>query len=320
MNNKNTISIKKIRKVSLREIWSKEDKDFTIWLEENIDYLNDVLGFDINIISREGKVGPFKVDLYGEDNFGNKVIIENQLEKTDHTHLGQIITYLTNLEANTAIWIAKEPTEEHIKAIDWLNETTPDDISFYLIKLEAIKIGEDSPAAPLFTIIKKPTQEKKQLGAEKKEYAERHILRKRFWTQFINEMNKVNSMCSNVNPVNGNWIGIGLGMSGIGVNLVVSKKYARTEIYINSGDKDKNKKIFDVFYGIRSNIERDFGGKLVWEKMEDNVTSRIKYQLDGVDVSEEQDWPKMNKFMVDGAERMFRVFKDRVKKIKNKSL
>jgi len=192
-------NIEKIKKVPLREIWIPEE-DFTKWLEENIDYLNDVLDFNISILSREEKVGPFKVDLYGEDGSGNKVIIENQLEKTDHTHLGQIITYLTNLEANTAIWIASGPTEEHIKAIDWLNETTPDDISFYLIKLEAIKIGESSSAAPLFTIIKRPTREKKQLGAEKKEYAERHVLRKRFWTQFLEKINSRYSFCSNINP------------------------------------------------------------------------------------------------------------------------
>ena len=96
-------SIGKIKKVPLRELWKKEDKDFTKWLEENIDYLNDIIDFDISIESREENVGPFRVDLYGEDNNGNKVIIENQLEKTDHTHLGQIITYLTNLEAKTAI-------------------------------------------------------------------------------------------------------------------------------------------------------------------------------------------------------------------------
>src|SRR3989344_1399148 len=107
-------NVQKLKKVSLREIWIKEDKDFTRWLENNIDYLSDVLGFDITIESREEKVGPFKSDLYGEDKFGNNIIIENQLEKTDHTHLVQIITYLTNLEAKKAIWITKEPTDEHI--------------------------------------------------------------------------------------------------------------------------------------------------------------------------------------------------------------
>jgi len=307
--------IQKPKKVSIRKLWIREE-DFTKWLEENIDYLNEAIGFDITIESRETKVGPFKVDLYGEDNFGNKVIIENQLEKTNHGHLGQIITYLTNLEANTAIWVAKEPTEEHIKAIDWLNETTPDDISFYLIKLEVIQIGSGLHVAPLFTVVKRPTLEKKQIGSEKKEYAQRHVFREKFWTQFLTEVNKKNSLFANINPSIDNWIGIGMGKGGINLNLVISKRYARTEIYINRGDREENKKIFDYFYNLKDKIEQEFNGKLIWERMEDNVTSRIKYQLDGVDISNEEDWLKMNEFMIDGAERMHKAFNEPIRKLK----
>jgi len=315
MDNMQNITIGKIEKISLRELWKKEDKNFTKWLEENIDYLNDVIGFDISIESREENVGPFRVDLYGEDNNGNKVIIENQLEKTDHTHLGQIITYLTNLEAKTAIWISSDPIEEHKKAIDWLNETTPDDISFYLIQLEAIKIGNGPMAAPLFTVIKKPSSKIKQIGAEKKEYAQRHIIRKEFWSQFINEINKTNSMCSNVSPGTENWLPIAIGMSGVSINIVISKKYARSEIYINRGTKEENKKIFDYFFAQKDNIESDFGKDLTWERMEDNVTSRIKNQLDGVDVSNKDDWEKMNWFLIDSAIRMDKAFRKHVSKI-----
>ena len=309
-------SIQKIKRVPLRELWRKEDKDFTKWLEEHIDFLNDAIGFDITIESREEKVGPFKVDLYGEDNFGNKVIIENQLEKTDHNHLGQLITYLTNLGANIAIWICKEPTEEHAKAIDWLNEVSPDDISFYLIKLEAIKIGDESPAGPLFTVIKRPTTEKKQIGLEKKEYAQRHVFREKFWAQLLAEMNKKNSLFANVSPSTENWIGIGMGRGGFNLNLVISKKYARAEIYINRGETEENKKAFDSLYNFKDEIEKEFGGKLTWERMEDNVTSRIKHQLDGVSVTNEEDWPKMNEFIIDTAERMHRAFKDPIRKMK----
>ena len=309
-------SIQKIKRVPLRELWRKEDKDFTKWLEEHIDFLNDAIGFDISIESREEKVGPFKVDLYGEDNFGNKVIIENQLEKTDHNHLGQLITYLTNLGANIAIWICKEPTEEHTKAIDWLNEVSPDDISFYLIKLEAIRIGDESPAGPLFTVVKRPTTEKKQIGLEKKEYAQRHVFREKFWTQFLAEISKKNSLFANISPSTDNWIGIGMGRGGFNLNLVISKKYARAEIYINRGETEENKKAFDSFYNLKDEIEKEFGGKLTWERMEDNVTSRIKYQLDGVNITNEEDWPKMNEFMIDAAERMHRAFKDPIRKLK----
>jgi len=308
--------IQKIKKVPVREIWKREDKNFTAWLENNIDYLNDVIGLDISIVSREENVGPFKVDLYGEDNFGNKVIIENQLEKTDHTHLGQIITYLTNLEANTAIWIATEPNDQHANAIDWLNEITPDDISFYLIKIEAIKIGEDSAAAPLFTIIKQPSVERKEIGTEKKEHAKRHIYREKFWVQFLETVNKKNSLFSNISPSTDAWIGIGIGKSGINLNLVVSKKYARCEIYINRGDKEDNKDIFDYFNTHRNKIEEKFGANLIWERMEDKVSSRIKYQLDGVNIFNENDWQKMINFLIDSSERMKKAFNDSIRQIK----
>ena len=310
-------SISKIKKVSLREIWVKEDRDFTKWLEENIDYLNDVVGIKINILSREERVGPFKVDLFGEDRNGNKVIIENQLEKTDHTHLGQLITYLTNLEAKTAIWITSDPTEEHEKAIDWLNEVTPEDISFYLIKLEAIRIGDNQTAAPLFTVVAQPTVERRELGSEKKEYAKRHSFRERFWNQFLEKANKDNKLFSNISPGKESWIGIGMGRGGFNLNLVVSKKYARAEIYINRGTQGKNKKAFDQLFSQKKEIEDLFGKPLVWEKMESAVTSRIKYQLDGVNLYNEGDWTKMIEFLVNSSEKMFYAFKDSIKKLKD---
>lgn len=306
--------IGKITKLAIRDIWRKEE-DFTKWLEKNIDSLNEALGFDINIISREEKVGPFKVDLYGEDKGGNKVIIENQFEETDHAHLGQILTYTTNLEANVCIWIAEDPVEEHANVIDWLNETTPDNLSFYLIKIEIIRIGDNFPVSPLFTIVRRPTQEKKQIGKEEKEYAERHVVREKFWSQFITEINKTSSICRNINPTTESWIGVALGMMGVGMNFVISRKYARAEIYINRGDKKENKRIFDLLYNMRNKIENEFGEKLDWERLDENVTSRIKCQLNGVSVFEEGDWLKMNKFMIDKGTKMYEVFRNAVKNI-----
>lgn len=306
-------TIGKIKKVPLRELWKKEDKDFTKWLEENIDYLNDVLGFDISIESREENVGPFYVDLYGEDDDGNKVIIENQLEKTDHKHLGQIITYLTNLEAKTAIWISSDPVEEHRKAIDWLNETTPDDISFYLIQLEAIKIGNESIAGPLFTVVKRPSENIKQIGVAKKEDAQSHSIRKEFWTQFINEINKTNTMCSNASPGKGGWwLVIVKGMSGVSINIVIGKKHVRTEIYINTGSKENNKKIFDDLCSHKKEIELDFGASLIWEDKKNTATYKIKKQLDNVDVFNKDNWEKIHKFLIDSVVRMNKAFKKHI--------
>ena len=318
MTNNNQQPIGKIKKIDPREIWKHEAKHFTPWLAKNIDYLSDVLNIDISVQTVEGNVGPYFVDIYGEDSSGNKIIIENQLEKSDHTHLGQILTYLVNLDANIAIWITTNPSEEHQQVVEWLNETTPDNTCFYLVQIEGIKIEGQTSVAPLFTVVEGPTQERKKIGAEKKEYAQRHTTRKQFWTQLIEAMNQKNSLCQNVSPGTDAWIGIALGTSGVGLNLVVSKNYARAEIYINRGDIQKNKEVFDYFYNLKDQIEKDFGGSLVWERMDDRVTSRIKYQLDGVSVFNEDDWSKMNDFMVDAASRMHKAFKDPVQKLRSR--
>ena len=152
--------IKKITRIPLREVWKHEALDFTKWLEENIDVLNDVLGLSLDNAESEQSAGSFSVDIVAEEN-GRIVVIENQLEKSDHDHLGKLITYLTMLDASIAIWIVSEPRPEHVKSIAWLNESSS--ASFYLLKVEAIKIG-DSPPAPLLTLITGPSEGATEIG------------------------------------------------------------------------------------------------------------------------------------------------------------
>jgi len=317
MDSKATIG--KIKKVPLRELWKKEDKDFTKWLEENIEYLNEILNFDITIESREEKVGPFRVDLFGEDDLGNKVIIENQLEKTNHDHLGKIITYLTNLGAKTAIWITSKPTEEHTKAIEWLNETTPDDISFYLIKIEAIKIESQSLAAPLFAIIKGPSRESKQIGAEKKEYAQRHVLRKEFWTQLLERAKEKTGLHTNVSPSIYSWIGTGAGKSGISYNYCILNKYASCEIYLDRGkefeDPNINKIRFDSLFKHKDEIENNFGGKLKWERLNDRRASRISVRFEGLGLKDKDKWNDLQEKMIETMVRLEKAFRKYIKQL-----
>ena len=139
-----------LQRVALREVWPHEALDFTPWLEENIDVLNNAIDLSLSIVEREQAAGDFSVDLVAEDESGNPIIIENQLERSNHDHLGKLITYLTAIGAKAAIWIVADPRPEHIGAISWLNESSS--AAFYLIKVEAVRIG-DSPPAPLLTLI-----------------------------------------------------------------------------------------------------------------------------------------------------------------------
>jgi len=161
------MKVGKLVKVELREIWKNEAKDFTTWLNEHLEQLSDAIDLTLTTIKREQQVtdSRFSIDILAETDEGEGVIIENQLEQSDHKHLGQIITYLTNMDCSHAIWIVKEPRQEHINAINWLNEVIQGK-NFYLVKLEAFCIGNSEPA-PFFSVICCPDEDVKELGKDK---------------------------------------------------------------------------------------------------------------------------------------------------------
>jgi hypothetical protein len=143
----------------------------------------------------------------------------------------------------------------------------------------------------------------------------RHYVRLEFWEQFIKYNNTKNKLTSNISPTKDNWLGVSVGLSGIGINVVVSKNNVRNEIYISRGNKEENKKIFDFLYEQRDEIESKFGKKLGWERMDDKITCRIRDQKDGVNVYDKDDWTGMNVFLVDSLMRMDRSFTEAIKKL-----
>ncbi|MBI9061964.1 MAG: DUF4268 domain-containing protein [Marinilabiliaceae bacterium] len=146
----------------------------------------------------------------------------------------------------------------------------------------------------------------------------RHHVRLAFWEAYITESNKHNQLFANISPSKDNWIGIGIGMSGIGLNLVASKNLCRSEIYINHvGNKELNKKLFDFLFNLKNEIEQAIGETLSWERMDDKVSCRIRHQLDNVDIYENDNWEKMITFLVDSAQRMEQAFRQPVKKLNN---
>lgn len=307
----------KLIKTPLREIWKNEARDFTSWLAENIDTLNEVLDTNFSVIEREKKVGDFSLDLVVEDADGQLTIIENQLEKTDHDHLGKVLTYLTNLDAKNAVWISSNPREEHVKVINWLNENTPDDVSFYLIKIEAVRIGQ-SDHAPLFSIVAEPTDVAKEIGKEKKEYAERHHLRKEFWQQLLEKAKSRTRLHSNCSPSIYNWISSGSGRSGLTFNYAISYNYVACELYIDKGkdQRDLNKKIFDDFYAHKTEIERAFGSQLTWERLDKRRASRIVVKYTEYGLHDKGKWDDAQNVMIDTMIRLEKALKEYINNIK----
>jgi len=309
-------NIERIKKVPLREVWKNEARDFTSWLFDNIEILGEELDMDLTAIDKEGDAGSFSVDIIAEDENGQKVVIENQLEKTNHEHLGKILTYLANLDAKIAIWISSNPRQEHERAIDWLNEFGSE-IAFYLVQIEAYKIGNSNPAAK-FSIIAGPSEESETIGKKKKEYAKRHILRKEFWTVLLEKAKGKTSLHSNISPGIYSWIGTGAGKQGISYNYVITKKYGGCEIYFDKG-KDYikpniNKIRFDKLYKHKNQIEKKFGGKLNWERLDNARASRISIKFKGKGLNDKENWGKLQDKMIDVMIRLERAFKDSIRR------
>jgi hypothetical protein len=309
-------TIGKLERVPLREVWKHEAQDFTQWLQQNIDVLSNALDLSLVNVDREQATGSFSIDLVAEDEGGGTVIIENQLEKSNHDHLGKLITYLTGMAAKAAIWIVSDPRPEHVAAIAWLNETGS--AAFYMVKVEAVRIGS-SPAAPLFTLIVGPSDETEEVGQTKKEIAERYSIRKRWWTQLTARSAKVSKLHAHITPGEYSWIGTSSGVRGLNLNYLVLQDECGAELYIDRGKgcEEENKSIFDQLFAHKMEIENAFGGPLSWERLEEKRACRIKYyQTGGGYRSPEEEWPKLQDSIISAMNRLEVALRPFLKQLK----
>lgn len=306
-------TIGKLQRVPLREVWKHEAYDFTQWLQENIDVLNNALDLNLINVDREQAAGNFSIDLVVEDEGGGTVIIENQLEKSNHDHLGKIITYLTAMAARAAIWIVSEPRPEHVAAIAWLNESSSAD--FYIVKVEAVRIS-DSPAAPLLTVIVGPSKETKDVGHSKKELAERYDIRQNWWTKLISRPDAKSH--AHITPSSYSWIGISAGIRGLNLNYVVTQDDCSAELYIDRGkDFDaENKSIFDQLFSHKDEIETAASLKFSWERLDGRRASRIKISVPGGYRSPMEEWDSIQEQAVTVMNRFIQAIKPHLKQLK----
>lgn len=298
----------KIKKIELREGWKHEANDFTRWMsqEENLALLGDEVGFDIKLIQTEAKVGSFNVDILAEEeNTGNKIVIENQLEVSDHDHLGKVITYASGYNAKIIIWVVKDVREEHRNAIDWLNENTNEEIGFYLLKIELWQI-EDSLPAPKFEIICKPNDWAKTIKSvsESTELTDTKIKQLEFWDAFKNFAKQNNTSLRFQKSYPQHWTNISIGSSECLVSLTINSrdKQFGCEIYISN-----NKELYRHFFEKRFEIESELNEKLEWMELPDKKASRIKISSFG-DFDNETEWTKHFEWMQEKAEKFKKVF------------
>ena len=313
------MNIDKITRVPITDVWRHEAKDLTPWLCRNIDILSETLALELTNAEREQSTGNFNVDIKAEDSQGNIVVIENQFGASDHDHLGKLITYRTAFDAKVAIWIVETPKQEHTNAINWLNETD-NGCDFYLIKLEAIKIGTSAPA-PLFSIIAEPSIESKVLGKIKKMDSERHLLRLRFWTLFLNTAKELRfSLFDAISPTKDSWVAAGAGKRGIQYSFWITQDSLRLELRIDRGKdtEEENKKIFNQFLEHKTTIEEVFGNVLEWNDTEGVRMCAIQQTLKlGGYRSKEEHWNRISQEAIEAMSKLQKATKNIVNNLRS---
>jgi len=303
----------KLTKVELREIWKHEALDFTQWLamQENLDMLAETIGIDLINPQTEVSVGSFNVDILAEDDNGGKVIVENQLESTDHDHLGKLITYGSGLDAEIIIWIVKKAREEHQQAIHWLNDNTNSGINFFLIEMQAWKIGKSLPA-PSFNIIAQPNDWAKTIrsgGSTRNQVTDYKLKQQAYWEKFREyASSNTKAVGSYRKALPQHWYSVRLGTSKAKLALLINKpeQYIGCELYIRE-DKD----LFAKLESKKVEIEKLLG-KLQWRELPDKKASRILITRPG-DIEDESEHDEYILWMFNTVENFYKVFNKRIR-------
>lgn len=301
----------KLTKLDLRECWKHEALHFTQWLalDENLDQLGDELGIDIKLVQTEAGVGKFSADILAEEEAtGRRIVIENQLESTDHSHLGQILTYAAGVEAEYLIWVVRDAREEHVQAVEWINDHTSEKVNFFLVRIELWRVGDSDPA-PKFMVLVRPNNWTKSVrsgsaAGETRTLSETRLTQLDFWTQLREYAMAANPPVKLRTPRAQHWYDVAIGRSDCHVVLTVmfSEKKVGAELYISD-----SKQLFHDLFLHKARIETEIGlGELMWQELPERKASRIRIYKD-VDFSE--DWSScIYPWLVDATRRLKSAF------------
>jgi hypothetical protein len=309
----------RLERVGLRDIWQSEASDFTPWLarKENLDILGETLGIDLELEAQERPVGPFRADILCKDVGTDRwVLIENQLERTDHVHLGQLLTYASGLEAVTIVWIAAQFTEEHRSTLDWLNRITDETFRFFGLEVELWRIG-DSLAAPKFKLVSKPNDWSQSVAQaaraiDDEELSEPRMMQRRYWDALNTVLNNLGGAVSgNRKPQPQAWMSFPIGRSGFNLAgvMIRPRQQIRAELYISG---DRAKVLLALLRRQKDAVEQELGYPLDWEELPSRRDCRVSSYLNEVDPEDKTDWPRQHEWLAKRLNDMHRVFNHRV--------
>jgi Domain of unknown function (DUF4268) len=280
------VELSRLESVDPRAVWSNEAHDFTPWLLQHHDDLAETLGIDLKLERAEEAVGSYSLDLIGRDLTHDAVLmVENQLEVTDHSHLGQVLTYAAGTGAATIVWIARAFREEHRQALDWLNESTIEDTRFFGIVLRAVRIA-DSPPAPLFEVVAKPNDWGRRVKtvARATELTGRSAAYADFWRRLVEAVRERHPQWTRARAPSGdNWLAMPSPLRGTSLNFSFAQGgRLRSEIYIDAGDAAANDAIFGALLERRDALEASFGRELDFEELPGRRACRVAEYTDGM--------------------------------------
>ncbi|MEI6680324.1 MAG: DUF4268 domain-containing protein [Mariniphaga sp.] len=277
--------------------------------------MGDSIGIELEFIEQEKNVGPFRADIICKNTLDDHfVLIENQLEKTDHTHLGQLLTYAAGLDAVTIIWIAKQFTEEHRAAIDWLNRITDEKFNFFGIEIEVYKIGDSLPA-PLFQIISKPNDWAKSVkssASSNQGLTKTKEINLEYWTQFKAYLESVKTSLKGQKPQPQHWTNFATGKANFYIAATVSVRdnFLRVEFLIDGSNSKNNFRLLKEKYEAESYVEID--EKLGWEEMPDKRVSSVYLKKD-YDIKNKAQWKSQHEWLKDTLEKFDEFFRNKIK-------
>lgn len=299
----------RLEAVDPRSIWPHEALNFTPWLAQNADRLAEALGIELELEDTEHAVGGYSLDIIGKDQTNGVVlIVENQLGDSDHSHLGQLLTYAAGTAASTIVWITTRFRDEHRQALTWLNEHSDQDTHFFGVELEVVRIGSSAPA-PLFKVVALPNDWQKSVRASTSSAVtgSKNELYRQFWTKLLERIKAEHPSWTRAIGGPHNWLWITAPVRGCGINSVFGAKgKIRQELYIDRPTPEDCRALFDALCARRDEFEAAYGRQLQWDQMEGRKACRILELSEG-DVQDEEGYDSYVDFFIDSGERFRRA-------------